>query len=169
MTDTRPEIPVCALPAGVIGLDADCIVVSDMGPVLDDYDKVFARRQAVATGEAHTEPHRIAECRGCIWWPHCEAELLDRRDVSLVVRGAADALLGVGIATVDQLARYTGNRRSTGRRIVRRRRGHRGGVARRRSADPAGPHPENPPRRHRGGRRLRRASVKAAPTCGAPC
>ena len=115
VTDTGPEIPVCALPAGVIGLDADCIVVSDMGPVLDDYDKV-ARRQAVATGEAHTEPHRIAECRGCIWWPHCEAELLDRRDVSLVVRGAqADALLGVGIATVDQLARYTGNRRSTGR------------------------------------------------------
>ena len=109
VTDTGPEIPVCALPAGVIGLDADCIVVSDMGPVLDDYDKVFARRQAVATGEAHTEPHRIAECRGCIWWPHCEAELLDRRDVSLVVRGAqADALLGVGIATVDQLARYTG-------------------------------------------------------------
>lgn len=99
-----------SLPAGVIGLDADCIVVLDMAPLLPDYAAIFDRRQAVADGQVRTEPHRIGECKGCIWWPRCEAELLRRRDVSLVVRGAqADALIDAGITTVDELARYTGD------------------------------------------------------------
>ena len=103
-----------SLPAGVIGLDADCIVVLDMAPLLPDYAEIFARRQAVADGQVRTEPHRIGECKGCIWWPRCEAELLRRRDVSLVVRGAqADALIDAGITTVDELARYTGDAPAT--------------------------------------------------------
>ncbi|MBD0024294.1 TM0106 family RecB-like putative nuclease [Gordonia pseudamarae] len=98
-----------SLPAGVIGLDADCIVVHDMAPVLADYAEVFARRRAVADGLVRTRAHRISECRGCIWWPHCETELVARRDVSLVVRGAQAAALAVaGIATVEQLAAYVG-------------------------------------------------------------
>jgi predicted RecB family nuclease len=45
------------------------------------------------------------ECRRCPWWPTCEAELIARSDVSLVLRGEdAAAARSVGVTTVAQLA-----------------------------------------------------------------
>lgn len=93
---------------GVIGLDADCIVVYDLAPLLENYDENLSHRRRVAAGEVATEPSRIGECRGCPWWSGCEAQLVERRDVSLVVNGAQTAILAdVGITTVDQLAATT--------------------------------------------------------------
>lgn len=98
------------LRAGVIGLDADCIVVHEMGPLLAEYDEVFDRRQAIAGQRVHTEARRVGECRGCPWWGRCEPELIERRDVSLVVRGNEwKALDAVGITTIDQLAHHRGD------------------------------------------------------------
>lgn len=97
------------LSAGSIGLDADCIVVHRMGPLLADYRTVFARRQAIASGELVTDARRVSECRSCPWWVRCGPELTERRDVSLVASGnQGDVLAGAGLRTIDQLARYRG-------------------------------------------------------------
>lgn len=103
---------------GVIGLDADVVLWHDLEAgtwpggrtALNEYDTRFADRlavaQAAAAGEEPlAEPSRVLECKGCPWWPTCEAELTRVRDVSLVVRGEdAMELRRVGIATVDKLA-----------------------------------------------------------------
>ncbi|MGV9479513.1 TM0106 family RecB-like putative nuclease [Gordonia aichiensis] len=102
-----PDVPVNELRAGVIGLDADCIVVHPVGASLPDYREVFERRQLIAAGEIPTTPRRIGECRGCPWWVRCGPELEERRDVSLVANGnQGDALRAVGITTIDQLAHF---------------------------------------------------------------
>lgn len=103
---------------GVIGLDADVVLWHDLEAgtwpggrtALEEYDSRFADRLAVARAAAAgeeplAEPSRILECKGCPWWPTCEAELTRVRDVSLVVRGEdAMELRRAGIATVDKLA-----------------------------------------------------------------
>jgi predicted RecB family nuclease len=104
--------------AGVIGLDADVILWLDLNAptwpggrsALREYDLRFADRLAVAAAarsgaEPLARPSRIVECRGCPWWPVCEAELTATRDVSLVVRGEdAATLRAAGVRTVDDLA-----------------------------------------------------------------
>ncbi len=98
---------------GVIGLDADCIVVHDLAAPtwpnarssLAEYDARFADRLAVATGALATRPTRVGECRSCAWWSRCRSELERDRDVSLVVQGAqVGALRELGVSTVDELA-----------------------------------------------------------------
>lgn len=104
---------------GVVGLDADCVVWTDLAAApgneagrspLDTYDRRFADRLAVAdaarTGApALAAPSRITECRRCPWWPVCEADLRRIDDVSLVVRGEdALRLRGRGVTTVRALA-----------------------------------------------------------------
>ncbi|GAA1213058.1 TM0106 family RecB-like putative nuclease [Prauserella alba] len=103
---------------GVIGLDADVVLWHDLAAgtwpggrtALAEYDSRFADRLAVARAAAAreeplAEPSRVLECKGCPWWPTCEAELTRVRDVSLVVRGEdAMELRRAGIATVDKLA-----------------------------------------------------------------
>ncbi|NMO04390.1 TM0106 family RecB-like putative nuclease [Gordonia sp. TBRC 11910] len=90
---------------GVIGLDVDCIVVVDLEPMLPGYDDNLARRRRIAAQQIATVPSRVGECRGCPWWGQCEPELVDRRDVSLVVNGAQVKVLSDnGIHTIDQLA-----------------------------------------------------------------
>ena len=102
-----PDVPRTG---GLIGLDADCIVVVALDAALEDYAETFARRRAVVDGRIATEPRKIAECRSCRWWPHCEQILVDRRDVSLVVGGNQSQILQeAGITTVDQLADYRGD------------------------------------------------------------
>ncbi|MFD0925314.1 TM0106 family RecB-like putative nuclease [Williamsia deligens] len=103
--------------AGVIGLDADCILVHDLaataasggvGPrdPLADYDATLAVRRAVAAGTVVTTPSRIGECRSCRWWGRCGPELVAAHDISLVATGNQTAVLRVaGITTVDDLAR----------------------------------------------------------------
>ncbi|WP_301546811.1 TM0106 family RecB-like putative nuclease [Gordonia sp. X0973] len=91
--------------AGVIGMDADCIAVIDLGSMRADFAELTAQRLAVVDQRVSTEPSRIAECRDCPWWPRCEADLVRRDDVSLVVNGmVADALRDNGIATIARLA-----------------------------------------------------------------
>lgn len=102
--------------AGVVGLDADAVVWFDLAAgeagrsILETYDRRFTDRLAVAGAarggtEALAEPSRITECRRCPWWPTCEAELRERDDVSLVVRGeSALRLRGHGVTTVRELA-----------------------------------------------------------------
>lgn len=95
---------------GVIGVDADVILVVPLGSVMTDYDEIFARRRAVADGRIPTRPRRINECRSCDWWPQCEAQLQEIDDVSLVVGGAGTlALAEAGITTAAQLASYRGD------------------------------------------------------------
>ncbi|GAC69299.1 TM0106 family RecB-like putative nuclease [Gordonia soli] len=97
------------LKAGIIGIDADCIVVHAMGPVLADYEQVFDRRIAIAEQLIATIPRRIGECRSCPWWERCGPDLERRRDVSLVVGGnQSSALFEIGVNTIDQLAAYRG-------------------------------------------------------------
>ena len=94
---------------GLIGLDADCIVAVPLGEVADDYDAIFTRRHAIAEGQMTTTPRKVSECRSCHWWPRCEAELVERRDVSLVVGGNHGQILReIGVDTIDQLADYRG-------------------------------------------------------------
>ncbi|MFT4087177.1 MAG: TM0106 family RecB-like putative nuclease [Gordonia sp. (in: high G+C Gram-positive bacteria)] len=96
--------------AGVIGSDADCIVALRIGPLLEEYDDTLARRRAIADGRIETVPSKVSECRSCLWWPSCEADLTDRRDVSLVVGGSGLGVLQLhGIDTVDQLAEFRGD------------------------------------------------------------
>ncbi|MCF8587256.1 TM0106 family RecB-like putative nuclease [Gordonia liuliyuniae] len=95
---------------GLIGLDADCIVAVPLTAAMDAYAEVFARRRAVVDGQVRTGPRRVAECRSCHWWPRCEAELVERRDVSLVVGGSQSLVLqDAGIVTVDDLATHRGD------------------------------------------------------------
>ncbi|ASO17733.1 hypothetical protein AHOG_00290 [Actinoalloteichus hoggarensis] len=103
---------------GVIGMDGDVVVWHDLEApnwpggrtALDEYDKRFADRLAVAAAAAAgaeplARPSRILECRSCPWWPVCEQTLRAERDVSLVVRGEdATAFRSVGVGTVDGLA-----------------------------------------------------------------
>ncbi|EGD54156.1 TM0106 family RecB-like putative nuclease [Gordonia neofelifaecis] len=105
----RLDVPRDEAVGGLIGLDADCIVVVPLGDAAADYDATFARRRAIAGGEVRTAPRRVSECRSCHWWPRCEAELTDRRDVSLVVGGnQGQVLRDAGVLTIDQLADYRG-------------------------------------------------------------
>lgn len=98
------------LRGGVIGLDADCIVVHEMAPLLEDYEEIFERRTAIAEQRVATTPRRIGECRSCPWWVRCGPELEERRDVSLVVGGNQSVVLNdAGITTIDQLAHYRGD------------------------------------------------------------
>jgi len=101
---------------GVIGLDADCIVVHDLAAPtwpagrssLTEYDARFADRLAVARGVTPTSPSRIGACRTCWWWPRCGSELRRVRDVSLVATGTeVDVLRVLGLSTVDELAAYS--------------------------------------------------------------
>ncbi|MBT0567645.1 TM0106 family RecB-like putative nuclease [Williamsia sp. CHRR-6] len=98
----------CGL-GGVIGLDADCVVVHDLVACADSYDETFARRGAIAAGQVPTRPSRVGECRSCAWWPVCERQLVAARDVSLVLGGGqvTGARLA-GLDTVDALAAHTG-------------------------------------------------------------
>lgn len=103
---------------GVIGVEADTVLWHDLDvpnwpggrTALAEYEVRFADRLAVATAAAEGAeplalPSRITECRGCPWWPTCESQLRENRDVSLVVRGEdAVALRDVGVSTVDELA-----------------------------------------------------------------
>lgn len=103
---------------GVIGMEADVAVWHDLDAATfpgglsarEEYGRRFTDRFAVASAAAHQEqplarPSRILECRSCPWWSLCERELLDARDVSLVVRGDdAFELRRAGITTVDELA-----------------------------------------------------------------
>ncbi|ANY21621.1 TM0106 family RecB-like putative nuclease [Gordonia terrae] len=98
------------LRGGIIGVDADCIVVLDTGAMLDDYSAVLERRLAVAAGTVPTEPRRISECRSCPWWVRCGPELEEKRDVSLVASGnQGTVLIDAGITTIDQLAAQRGS------------------------------------------------------------
>ncbi|GEE00477.1 recombinase RecB [Gordonia spumicola] len=95
---------------GLIGLDADCMVVVSLDAALAEYSTEFTRRHAIADGEIATEPRKVGECRSCHWWTRCEAQLADRHDVSLVVGGnQATVLMDAGITTFDQLASYRGD------------------------------------------------------------
>lgn len=106
---------------GVIGVDAEVVVWHDLEApnwpdgrdALGEYDARFADRLAVASAAAAGEvplarPSRVNECKGCPWWPTCEAQLRESRDVSLVVRGEeAGVLRDIGVSTVDDLARMS--------------------------------------------------------------
>jgi predicted RecB family nuclease len=103
---------------GVIGLDADVLLWHELESAtwpggrtaLSEYDVRFADRLAIAVAAdagdpALAEPSRIMECRHCPWWPRCSAELTERRDVSLVLRGEEAGLMReAGVFTVDALA-----------------------------------------------------------------
>ncbi|GAA2334195.1 TM0106 family RecB-like putative nuclease [Saccharopolyspora halophila] len=103
---------------GAIGVDADVVVWHDLRnpnwpggrTALTEYEARFGDRRAVAEAAAQraeplAQPSRINECRGCPWWPTCEAQLRENRDVSLVVRGEDAAVLrDQGVSTVDELA-----------------------------------------------------------------
>lgn len=105
-----------ALVGGVVGLQADRILVHDLAPLLAEYDRRYADRIAVVRGEAATLPSKVPECRQCAWWtrgpsggPGCEGVLAERRDVSLVAPGSrADVLRGHGVQTIDDLAGWSG-------------------------------------------------------------
>ncbi|GAC01869.1 hypothetical protein GONAM_35_00390 [Gordonia namibiensis NBRC 108229] len=105
-----PSTESGGLRGGVIGVDADCIVVHDTGAMLDDYHEVLDRRRAIAAQQVPTEPRRVAECRSCPWWVKCGPELEAVRDVSLVATGnQGTALIEAGITTIDQLAAHRGD------------------------------------------------------------
>ncbi len=119
LADAGLGVPSGPAWGGVVGLDADCVVWTDLAAApgneagrspLDTYDRRFADRLAVAAaaragGPALAEPSRITECRRCPWWPVCEADLRRVDDVSLVVRGEdALRLRGRGVTTVRALA-----------------------------------------------------------------
>lgn len=103
---------------GVIGVDADVVLWHDLQApnwpdgrdALGEYDVRFGDRVAVASAaaagaEALARPSRVNECKGCPWWPTCEAQLRESRDVSLVVRGEeAGVLRDIGVSTIDELA-----------------------------------------------------------------
>ncbi len=103
---------------GVIGVEADAVLWHDLDvpnwpggrTALAEYEARFADRLAVASAAAEGAeplalPSRITECKGCPWWPTCELQLRENRDVSLVVRGEdAVALRGIEVSTVDDLA-----------------------------------------------------------------
>ncbi|WP_035290173.1 TM0106 family RecB-like putative nuclease [Actinokineospora spheciospongiae] len=104
--------------AGVVGMDGDTVLWHDLHAptwpggrtALAEYESRFADRLAVATaaatgGEPLAQPSRIVECRSCPWWAVCDRQLVQARDVSLVVRGEDAGLLRTaGVRTVDELA-----------------------------------------------------------------
>ncbi|GAB2698879.1 TM0106 family RecB-like putative nuclease [Nocardia thraciensis] len=107
-----------ALVGGAIGYHFDRILVHDLGPVLDEYDRRYADRIAVVRGELPTVPSKVPECRRCPWWsrsatpeaPSCERWLTDHRDVSLVAPGSrAELLRRHGVETIEDLAGWTGD------------------------------------------------------------
>lgn len=123
LVHVRRLLEACGMAAddpvgGVIGVEADVVVWHDLRApnwpggrtALTEYDARFADRLDVATAAAAgaeplAQPSRITECKGCPWWPTCETELRERRDVSLVVRGEeATAMRDAGVGTVDELA-----------------------------------------------------------------
>ncbi len=94
---------------GAIGYGGECILVHDLGAVMEQYDARFADRVAVARGEVATAPSQVGECRSCPWWPDCKAALTESRDVSLVATGSrAEVLRGAGVHTIDALAAWEG-------------------------------------------------------------
>lgn len=106
-----------ALVGGAIGYHFDRILVHELGPLLDDYDRRYADRIAVVRGELPTVPSKVPECRQCPWWtrsataeePSCERWLTEHRDVSLVAPGSrAELLRRHGVDTVEDLAGWTG-------------------------------------------------------------
>ncbi len=98
-----------ALLGGAIGFSFDCILVHDLTNVLDEYDRRFADRIAIARGESDTVPSSIPECRSCPWWSRCKQRLTEMRDVSLVAPGSrAEVLRAVGVHTIDELAHWDG-------------------------------------------------------------
>jgi predicted RecB family nuclease len=106
---------------GVVGMEGEVVLWHDLDAptwpggrtALDEYDARFADRLAIAAAaragaEPLARPSRILACRSCPWWPVCEGELREARDVSLVLRGEdATALRQAGIVTVDDLAALT--------------------------------------------------------------
>ncbi|UFS94640.1 TM0106 family RecB-like putative nuclease [Nocardia huaxiensis] len=107
-----------ALVGGAIGYHFDRILVHDLGPILDDYDRRYADRIAVVRGELPTVPSKVPECRQCPWWsrapeegkPSCERWLSEHRDVSLVAPGSrAEVLRRHGVETIDDLAAWSGD------------------------------------------------------------
>ncbi|HLS78589.1 MAG TPA: TM0106 family RecB-like putative nuclease [Nocardia sp.] len=104
-----------SLLGGVIGLQADRILVHDIAGVLDDYDRRYADRIAVVRGQSPTTPAKVPECRQCPWWTRgaegasCEQWLTERHHVSLVAPGSrAEVLRGHGVTTIEELAAWTG-------------------------------------------------------------
>jgi predicted RecB family nuclease len=75
----------------------------------------YARRarehmRAFVDDPADTEPVPVAHCAQCTWQQHCEGEWRRTDDLSLVAgmrRDHRDALRGIGITTVAQLAEVT--------------------------------------------------------------
>ncbi|MCM6776912.1 TM0106 family RecB-like putative nuclease [Nocardia sp. CDC159] len=107
-----------ALVGGAIGFHFDRVLVHDLGPLLDEYDRRYADRIAVVRGELPTVPSKVPECRQCPWWtrpatpeaPSCERWLIEHRDVSLVAPGSrAELLRRHGVDTVEDLAGWTGD------------------------------------------------------------
>ena len=97
------------LRGGVIGSDADIVVVLPLAAVLADYRETFAVRRRIVEGTQQTEPHRVSECRSCRWWPRCEDELRARGAISLVIGGRpGEVLEESGIVTIAELAAYRG-------------------------------------------------------------
>ncbi|MGB6183296.1 MAG: TM0106 family RecB-like putative nuclease [Rhodococcus sp. (in: high G+C Gram-positive bacteria)] len=95
--------------AGVIGFGAQVMLVHDLSAVSQEYERRFADRLAIASGEIVTVPAKVAECRSCPWWSECEEALRRTHDVSLVAAGSrAAALRSAGIRTIDELAEWTG-------------------------------------------------------------
>ncbi len=117
-----------ALVGGAIGYHFDRILVHDLAPVLDEYDRRYADRIAVVRGELPTVPSKVPECRQCPWWTRapipaeagaaeitdppavsCEGWLAAHRDVSLVAPGSrAELLRRHGVQTIDDLAEWSG-------------------------------------------------------------
>lgn len=107
-----------ALVGGAIGYHFDRVLLHDLGPILDDYDRRYADRIAVVRGELPTVPSKVPECRQCPWWSRapeeggqsCEQWLVGRRDISLVAPGSrAEVLRRHGVETIDDLAAWEGD------------------------------------------------------------
>ncbi|MCU1640986.1 MAG: hypothetical protein JWN03_1261 [Nocardia sp.] len=107
-----------SLAGGAIGYAFDRILIHDLGPILDDYDRRYADRIAVVRGELPTVPSKVPECRQCPWYTRapeeggqsCEKWLVAHRDVSLVAPGArSEVLRRHGVDTIDDLAAWTGD------------------------------------------------------------
>ncbi|WP_280255160.1 TM0106 family RecB-like putative nuclease [Nocardia wallacei] len=107
-----------ALVGGAIGYHFDRILVHELGPLLDEYDRRYADRIGVVRGELPTIPSKVPECRRCPWWnrsaapeiPSCERWLTEHRDVSLVAPGSrAELLRRHGVQTIEDLAGWTGD------------------------------------------------------------
>lgn len=118
-----------ALVGGAIGFHFDRILVHDLAPVLDEYDRRYADRIAVVREHTRTVPSKVPECRQCPWWSRaavsggpadaadptaapglsCADWLAEQRDVSLVAPGSRSELLRRhGVRTIDDLAEWSG-------------------------------------------------------------